>query len=610
MGIVDDLSDRLEAKRSCQSRIYREKAWLEAARLVYPQSPMALLGGAWPKSGATGKTVAKTTAADNSATIYDSTALLTARQLTNGVVSLLTPTTSYWHDLVLANAMSGKVPQEIEEWLERIRDYLFKVRYNPATGFAQANQAAIRQAVVFGNGLYRVKELKGNQKNKPFVYRYLPLSSTYIAVDAQGVHNETDEARELTARQAVMNFGYDAVSAKVQQAYDKKDNKDKFEFVHAIHPRDEKGSRKAKTNLNSAYASYIFESDSKHLVEESGYEEFPDIKYGWEDEPGEAYSTGPVEIVLATIKQTNSIAKSMLVGGQKSVEPSWLTPANPVSGMGVNGLPAFDSRPNAMNPGYLGPQGQELIKPAFQVRDPSWAQGLLEQGRQAIREGLFMHLFQVLQDNPNQSATEALIREQEKGELLGPVGQSIQAGLSTLVDREIGVLQRKGVFDTDLAPPMDIGLAEFGPEYTSPLDRARKASQAVGIQRSLEIAMQIAQFQPEIMANYNLDEIIHTTSDILGAPKKILRSTDERDQLLNQQKQLEETQQALSLLQQGGDAVTAGAMGVASGADAVNAIAGAVPAGQDLAGLIGQAQEEPAEPGFIDLDQTEFGEAA
>ncbi|WP_256583764.1 portal protein, partial [Pseudomonas sp. GW460-12] len=78
------------------------------------------------------------------------------------------------------------------------------------------------------------------------------------------------------------------------------------------------------------------------------------------------------------------------------------------------------------------------------------------------------------------SATEALIRANEKGELLGPAGSRIQESLSRLIQRELGILKRFGLFERDslFRPPQSLQNRELGPKFTSPLDRLRKSKDA------------------------------------------------------------------------------------------------------------------------------------
>ena len=57
---------------------------------------------------------------------------------------------------------------------------------------------------------------------------------------------------------------------------------------------------------------------------------------------------------------------------------------------------------------------------------------------------MFVNLFQTLVQNPQMTATEALIRQEEKGALLGPSGSIIQAGFAANLDRELGYPRGQG----------------------------------------------------------------------------------------------------------------------------------------------------------------------
>lgn len=61
---------------------------------------------------------------------------------------------------------------------------------------------------------------------------------------------------------------------------------------------------------------------------------------------------------------------------------------------------------------------------------------------------VFITLFQILVDNPQMTATEAMLRAQEKGQLLAPTAGRIQAEfLGTLILRKLTLLIR-----TDCCP--------------------------------------------------------------------------------------------------------------------------------------------------------------
>src|SRR5690606_31292622 len=95
------------------------------------------------------------------------------------------------------------------------------------------------------------------------------------------------------------------------------------------------------------------------------------------------------------------------------------------------------------------PEGRPLITPLNSGVRPDFAQAIMEARRNSVRELLYLNLWQIIIQDKDSTATEALIRAQEKGELLGPVGISLNEGLSHSTDREVGILGRKRAFDDD-----------------------------------------------------------------------------------------------------------------------------------------------------------------
>src|SRR5690606_25557713 len=142
----------------------------------------------------------------------------------------------------------------------------------------------------------------------------------------------------------------------------------------------------------------------------------------------------------------------------------------------------------------------------------------------------YLNLWQIIIQDRTETATEALIRAQEKGELLGPVGISLNEGLSHMTDREVAILGRKRAFDDDspLAMPDSMADADVAPVFTSPLDRLRRMGEMVGMSRLVEFAMLLAGGNPEqgakIMARFDVDEMLEKAQSILGAPASSLVS--------------------------------------------------------------------------------------
>src|SRR5690606_36455224 len=93
----------------------------------------------------------------------------------------------------------------------------------------------------------------------------------------------------------------DKVSDRVKAAAENDKDKDQpFPVLHAVCPREETGSR-SNTNRNAPFASYYVEEDTRHLIGDSGYFEFPFIVYQWNVTEDSPYGESPVMMALADI---------------------------------------------------------------------------------------------------------------------------------------------------------------------------------------------------------------------------------------------------------------------------------------------------------------------
>ena len=87
-------------------------------------------------------------------------------------------------------------------------------------------------------------------------------------------------------------------------------------------------------------------------------------------------------------------------------------------------------------------------------------------------------------------------------------------------------------------PPLLIEAeGDYEVEYVSPLSRAMKAEEGVGILRTLEMVQPIAAVDQSVMDNFDFDAITRILADTIGAPQKILRRQDDIDGMRQQRQQ-------------------------------------------------------------------------
>ena len=572
MGIEQEILQRAEDLKT--QRFEYEAEWDESARLVLPSNPDFLLFTDWQNTGLRRLSPNAT----KSKKIYDNTAVWAVRRLQAGLESLQMPSNEKWHGLKLEDFFSPPLIMEDKKYLENVVDYLFSARYHPKSNFGISNQHALRQSIVFGTGLYMTLDNRKTKdaKRRPFRYRGLLLGRCYLDVDGMDNHDTFCERGVYTARQLRIMYG-EKLSEKIKEYANDPDRKDyQFEIVHMIQPREEAGSRRGPEHLrNSDFASYVVEVESEKMVEDSGFFDFPVTVYTWDRVPGQPYGQGPISENKPDIKVLNNMSKTSLAAGQQMIAPPYGVPHG---GM----FNRLNLNTRAINPGAVNEQGQLLARPLVDGIRPEYGETMMEQRRASIRQGLFVDLFQIILNEPNLTATEALIRADEKGQLLGPIGTNLQRGLATLIDREMGILLRRGAFDqgTPFELPPSLQGKEFGPSFKSPLERMRRSQEVLGIQRTFEGIAPIAQIAPEtVLAPIDLEETLKIMAEVNGAPMKIFKSKAKREQEKAQQDQMQQAQQMLGVGQQIADVANTAVPAATQSAELMQAISSSGGAG-------------------------------
>lgn len=550
MGVVTDILSMQQ--QLAADRYGWEAAWRDCVDLCMPYASHKFdFGGSLTvgTAAALTGTYQQPRATQRSREIFDGTAVWAADRLTAGMESLITPRAQKWHSFSLDDAFAPDPTDMEEEWLDRLRDYCFGARYDAKSNFALANQKAIKSTVILGTGVLFSEENFGRKGidpvKVPFFYRSVPLIECYLGIDAYDDVDKCIRVFDWTARAAVKYFddgGRGKVSQKVRDAAsDPKKQDQVFTFLHCVMPREDAEGFETKRS-DQLYASFWCEPDTKHLVGHSGYFTFPYEVQWWDQIDGSAYGQSPVMSVMADIKMLQVMSKNAVAAAQQLIKPPMAT----MSGVYNSRL---NLNPGAVNPGYLDETGRLKAQPIIQAQNPNLAENIMEMKRQGIRESLYVTLFQILVDNPQMTATEALIRANEKGELLGPAGAKIENGIARAIDREIDIIQRKGAFaqGSPLAPPPSIAGKNVGVKFTGPLARLRRTQEMQGVQTVFEMANVIGGYDPSVLDRIDADETLEITREIGGAPRKMFHTDEEVRAIREERTRQQEAKAAMEM---------------------------------------------------------------
>jgi hypothetical protein len=575
MPLVQDLVNEWSSLST--ARLQWEVYWRNIAAYVLPSTQQfdGMLNG--NVNAAITSVVSTPVAANKSKDLYDMTSLWGIERLTAGMISLKTPETSFWHDNKLDSLFGEEQSHDEDVAMEKLRNYQFKVRSNPHSGFWPAHRAAVKSMCGFGDGFLYIKELHGKGPSLPYEYQYVPIIECYPGVAANGQMDRMFRAFRWSAAQIVKEFGADKFDGPsgtkiLNYANDPKLRHETFLVLHGVMPRSDTDQNGKLGTRGAAFGSYYCLPDEKHLIGEGGFFEFPFTRYAWANSGQSPFSEGPVAYAIGEIKSLQEMAKNELLATSAVLRPPMATAGRNFVKLNFNA--------GANNPGLINGDGRPLFAPMNTGIRPDFAQAVMEARRNSLREMLYLNLWQIILQDKNDTATEALIRAQEKGEMLGPVGISLNEGLSSMVDREVSILNRKGAFESGspLELPDSANKRNVAPSFTSPLDRLRRMGELVGMQRLIEFAGGLAFEDPQriatIAARFDVDEMLENAQDILGAPVKSLRSRDDTNEERGAGEQQSQMLTALTALKGGGEAAKAageGAGALAGGAEAMNA---------------------------------------
>ena len=367
----------------------------------------------------------------------------------------------------------------------------------------------------------------------------------YILNDIYGGVGEVYRTVLLTNEQAFALFGRNLDSQIID---DMQSNPLKERvFVHAVMPRWYRDV-KAKDVLNMPVASYWIDYQTRKLVLESGYEEFPYAVGRINVPAGYTYGFSPAMSVRHTIKSLNKLAKQKLNAGDLALTPAMNIPIdtyiNPIS-----------MKPAALN--YHEMDANRLAEPMHTIGNFEINIETIKDARDQVRQGLMIDLIdQNDKDNTYQAMQEQLLQLK----LMSPwQGNLERDALKPMVVRVFNILRRRKGIIPDPPPILEEAFRDgvgLSLDYQSPLAKAQRHFDVSATERTLAFGAQLAQVGG--MEIINVERAIRTYAELLGAPTKILYSEAEvrkqreaQAQMLQQQMEMQQQMQQAQMIQAG-----------------------------------------------------------
>lgn len=499
-----------------------ETLWEDIARYVMPRKAGLFTKDSQPS-------------VEDETYLFDATAVRANMVLANGQLSWMTPMESRWFSIDPPQPMESE--EAVKQWFKRCTEVMHG-ELARSNFYTEIHELYLDRGA-FGTAAILVEQ--GRQSSLNFTK--LDIGSFAVSENEEGYVDTISREYEMTARQAALKFGPEALSDVMQAELKNVKSIRKFSCVHMVYPRGpgeiELGKRDAP---NKPFASVYVEKASKHVLLVSGFDEQPFFvtRYlKWKN--CESYGYSPSWTALPEARQLNFLEKQLDSLAELTAFPRVLIPAGFDQDIDLRaaGITYFDpSNPNAI-PKEWATNGRYDV-----------GMNRAEQRRNAINEAFHVDLFKMFAMLEKQmTAREVMERSSEKLIQFSPTFARMTTELfNPMLKRVFALLARQGKFPP---PPQQLVMIGAVPEpeinYNSRIALAIRQLENAAFIRSSEMLLPYAQIKPDMLDNYDFDEITRDMARTDGLPARWLMDEEQVAQTRSQRAQ--QAQQAMQAQQ-------------------------------------------------------------
>lgn len=476
--------------------------------------------------------------------LYDSIGQACNERLAAGFYSTLTSPTQKWFELSTNNEELDN-DYDVQTWLHDVSSRMFIEMSRPQCGFVTAIQEVYHSLGAFGNGIMFVTE---SPNLSLLQFNSLPLQECYFGESNGNSVDTLFRVYKRAALQLVNTFGKDKLSERTQKLAESGNISEKVEILHVIEP--------VQASNGKPFRSAYIEMQNNHIISEGSYDECPFAIGRFYKTSYETYGRGPGSTALADLNTLQQIAKTVLKGAQKMVDPPLMVPDQGFIG-------TIRVAPGAISYFRQGLSAEDRVQPLLTQGAPALGEDLAQSIRVRVREIFFNDQLQMT-EGPQMTATEVLQRAEDRMRLLGPVVGRTQAELlGPMLERVFGLLLRAGRLpeppESLLDPSVKLRIV-----YQSLMFKALEQTEANGLLRVAQLISPFMAADPTVMDVFNTEQIARQLGRAYSLNPAFFRSEREVESVRQQRQQQQQMQQQLEMAAQGGAALKDTAQGMAA----------------------------------------------
>ena len=455
--------------------------------------------------------------------IFDSTAPKSCENLASALIGYTCNPTTQWFSLEATNPELTQEP-EIKKYLDIAITTMYSVFTRPESNFYPQMHELFIDLCTFGTACINIEEFNDEC---PVRFQTIPLNEIFIQENEYGVIDRVYRKYTQSIANILARFSdsIDPETLRYLEEASRRNDTEEMDLIHAVFPEN--------TNDPRRFGSYYVLVSKAAIISQSRYFENPYVVCRWSKMAGETYGRSQGMTALPDIISLNQITQTILLAGQKAVDP-------PMIIYDDNKDVRIDTSPGAVICLRRDPMsGGNELKPLQFASDFNTGLTLAQQRQQSIQQ-IFMIDMLMDDKRAEMTATEAVQREQARMRVMAPqLGRLHTELFSLLIKRVYNILKR-----SQFIPPIPEEFADRGLNisYVSPLAKSQKMMLGSQMQNALQQLLPLMQFDQNILQIINMQELARYIVDIYDMPASVIR-TDEEIQQIAQQAQEQQAQE-------------------------------------------------------------------
>jgi len=466
--------------------------------------------------------------------VFDGTPMQAARSLANTVGAMIRPEGQTLAE-IRAEDDSLNQQGEVQDWMGRSTEILDSHIRNPLARFRQATGEVDLDLVVMGTGILYAG-LAQSQQN--LIFQSVHLKDGFPMFDDEGNPHGLYRTKKMFIWQAEIKFGRNKLSKEVQEKIANNNSDDKIDLLYWVGNRENQILDNPIFSKDFPIEEIWMETQSKHIIHEGGFHEFPFVIPRWDTSSGEEYGRSPGMIALPDSNTLQAMGETILVAGQRLADPPIMAP-NDGAFQEVMTYPGGISYYDVETAASVG--GNPFF-PMISGNNLPVTRDMQTDIRNQVSSAFFRNILNLPQGGPQMTATEIIQRKDEFIREVGPVFGRFQTDYNEpMVDRAFRLLFRENAFGE---VPEILSGQNIKFQFDLPVDKIKKQVQSAAASEWAMQVMQMAQVSPEAKHLVNVDALARFKADAASLPHEILNTKEEvQEKLQAEQQQLQQMQQ-------------------------------------------------------------------